>query len=301
MKYFENINDLTEYYKVNLKHPLIDIRRYADIIPLIPIKIEPVILGFYKIAFIKNFNGYMEYGKTKFSGTNGVLYFVEPGQTYSCTSTEPWEGYQILVHPDIYKNYLSEKNINTYNFFSYDVNESLLLTEEEENTISFLMNQAWNELNNKKDDFSIPIVLSFISTLLNISERFYSRQFNTRKTMCNHLLSNFFKLLKTYYTSTEPRTYGANKQPSLLFFSEKLNVTPNYLSDTIRHHSGKSALNIIHEYIIQEAKRLLTTSNQTVSEISYLLGFEYPNYFSRLFKRKTKLSPSDFRKSVKSI
>ena len=297
MKYFENINDLQEEFSIQLKHPLIDIRRYTDILPMIPMKIGPTIFGFYKISFIKNFNGYMEYGKTKFTGTNGILYFVEPGQTYSCTSTETWEGYQILVHPDIYNNHLSEKNINTYNFFSYDVHESLLLNEEEENAVSFLMNEAWKELNNKKDGFSIPIVLSYISTLLNISERFYARQFNTRKTMCNQLLSNFFKLLKTYYTSTE----NLNKQPSLFFFSEKLNVTPNYLSDTIRHHSGKSALNIIHDYIIEEAKRLLTTSNQTVSEISSVLGFEYPNYFSRLFKRKTNLSPSDFRKSVKSI
>ena len=297
MKYFENINDLNEYYNVDSKHPLIDIRKYSDIIPLIPLKSEPTVFNFYKISLVKNFNGYMEYGKTKFKGANGVLYFVEPGQQYSCTSTEPWEGYQILVHPDIYKNHLSEKNINTYNFFSYDVNESLLLTEEEENTVSFLMNEAWNELNNKKDDFSILIVLSYISTLLNISERFYSRQFNTRKTMCNQLSSDFFKQLRMYYTGKE----NSNNQPTLLFFSEKLNVTPNYLSDTIRHHTGKSALNIIHDYVIEEAKRLLSTSDQTVSEISYALGFEYPNYFSRLFKRKTKLSPSDFRKSVKSL
>jgi AraC-like DNA-binding protein len=297
MRYFKNIDDLNEYYKVKSKHPFIDIRRYSDIIPLIPLEIEPVVYDFYKISFVKNFNGYMKSGTTKFTGTNGILYFVEPGQTYSCTSTAPWEGYQILVHPDIYENHQSIQNINSYNFFSYDVNESLLLTEEEEKTVSFLMNQAWNELNNKEDDFSIPIVLSFINTLLNISERFYARQFNARKKLCNQLASDFFKQLRMYYTNTE----NSHKQPSLLFFSEKLNVTPNYLSDTIRHHTGKSALNIIHYYIIEEAKRLLTTSKQTVSEISFLLGFEYPNYFSRLFKRKTKLSPSDFRKSVKSI
>ena len=297
MKYFENISDLHQEFNIQLKHPLIDIQRYSDILPMIPMEIGPTIFGFYKISFIKNFNGYMEYGKTKFNGNNGVLYFVEPGQSYSCTSTEPWEGYQILVHSDIYKNHLSEKNINTYNFFSYEVNESLLLTEEEENNVSFILKEAWNEFNNKRDNFSIPIVLSYISTLLNISERFYARQFTTRKTMCNQLSSDFFQLLKTYYTHNE----YSGKQPSLAFFSEKLNVTSNYLSDTIRHHSGKSALNIIHDYIIKEAKRLLTTSNQTVSEISSVLGFEYPNYFSRLFKRKTNLSPSDFRKSVKSI
>jgi len=299
MKYFENIKDVNEYYKIESKHPLIDLRRYSDIIPSQPNKIEPMVFDFYKISFVKNFNGYLKYGKTQFTGNDGVLYFVEPGQQYSCTSTKPWEGYQILIHPDIYKKYLSEKNISSFSFFSYDVDESLLLTEQEENTVSLLMSQAWNEMENMKDDFSIPIILSYINTLLVTAERFYSRQFSTRKTMCNQLASDFFKLLKTYYRNTN--AFSNKKQPSVLFFADRLNVTPNYLSDTIRHHSGKSALNIIHDYIIEEAKILLITSSQTVSEISYFLGFEYPNYFSRLFKRKTTFSPSDYRKSVKSI
>ena len=115
--------------------------------------------------------------------------------------------------------------------------------------------------------------------------------------MCNQLSSDFFKQLKTYYIGTE----NQNIQPSVLYFSEKLHVTANYLSDTIKHHTGKSALYIIQDFIIDKAKNLLSTSEQTVAEISYTLGFEYPNYFSRLFKRKTKFSPSEFRKSVKSI
>ena len=299
MKYFENIVDVNEYYHIKSKHPLIDIRRYSDVIPSTLSKIEPVIFDFYKISFIKNFNGHLKYGKTRFSSKDGVLYFVEPGQQYSCTSTKPWEGYQILIHPDIYKEYPSEKNINTYSFFSYDVDESLLLTEQEENTVSLLMNQAWIEMENMKDDFSIPIILSYINTLLVTTERYYSRQFTARKTLCNQLASNFFKLLRSYYKNTTG--FSNKEQPSVLYFADKLNVTPNYLSDTIRHHSGKSALNIIHDFIIEEAKMLLITSGQTVSEISYNLGFDYPNYFSRLFKRKTTLSPSDYRKSVKSI
>jgi AraC family transcriptional regulator, transcriptional activator of pobA len=296
MKFFKTINNLNEYFNIESRHPLIDIRRYSDIIPLIPKKIEHPVFGFYKISFIQNFDGFMQYGESKFNGTNGILYFVTLGQKYSCTSTKPWDGYQILIHPDIFKNHLTEKNIEAYNFFSYDVNESLLLTQEEENTISFLMNESWNELNNKNDDFSIPIILSYISILLNTSERFYLRQFNTRKKMCNQLASNFFKLLKTYYNDTVDPVL-----PSVFFFSEKLHVTPNYLSDVIRHYTGKSALNIIHEYIIEEAKILLKASSKSVSEISYMLGFEYPTYFSRLFKKKTNISPSEFRKSVKSI
>jgi len=133
----KNSNNLNEYLNIESRHPLIDIRRFEDIIPLIPMKSEQAIFGFYKISFIKNFIGFMQYGKTKFNGTNGVLYFVAPGQKYSCTSTEPWDGYQILIHPDIFNSHLTEKNITAYSFFSYDVNESLLLNEEE--TINFLM------------------------------------------------------------------------------------------------------------------------------------------------------------------
>lgn len=299
MKYFENIKDVNEYFKIESKHPLIDIRRYSDIIPAIPNTIEPMIFDFYKISLITNFNGYLQYGKTKFTGGDGVLYFVEPGQQYSCNSTNLWDGFQILIHPDIYKKHLSEKSIQTYSFFSYDVNESLLLTREEEESVSYLMNEAWNEMNKLKDDFSVPIILSYIATLLNKSDRFYSRQFNTRKTMCNQLASDFYKQLKNYYNNTSK--FSNKEQPSVLYFANKLNVTPNYLSDVIKHHSGKSALNNIHDYIIEEAKVLLITSSRTVAEISSILGFEYSNYFSRLFKKKTKLSPSDYRESVKSI
>jgi len=297
MKFFENINNLNEYFNIESRHPLIDIRRFEDLRSLIPMKTEPTVYGFYKISFIQNFNVFMKQGKTKFNGKNGILYFVTPGQKYSCTSTVPWEGYQILIHPDIFKKHLTEKNINAYSFFSYDVNESLLLTKEEENTASFLMNESWDELNNKNDNFSIPIVLSYISILLNTSERFYSRQFDTRKKMCNQLTNDFIKLLTTYYSDRTDQI----AQPSVFFFAEKLYVTPNYLSDVVRHYTGKSALNIIHDHIIEEAKLLLMSSSKSVSEISYTLGFEYPTYFSRLFKKKTTISPSEFRKSVKSI
>ena len=298
MKHFKDIQNISEFYNVDLKHPLIDIRKYEDVNSAISIKIETISFDFYKISFVKNFNGFIKIGDTKFDGKNGVLHFVEPGQVYTCNSTNPWKGYQILIHSDIFKKHFAHKKISTYDFFSYEVNETLLLVQEEEKLVSNLMEMAWNEFNNRKDTFSIPIILSYISTLLNLTERFYARQFDTRKTLCNQLSSNFFGLLKTYYSQTIDLEI---EQPTVQFFANKLNVTPNYLSDTIKHHSDKSALTIIHDFVIEEAKKQLTNSKKTVSEISYQLGFEYPNYFSRLFKRKTKLSPTEYRKSVKSI
>jgi AraC-like DNA-binding protein len=298
LKYFKDIQSIRKFNNVDIKHPLIDILKYEEISNEKLIKNEPIIIDFYKISFVKNFNGFIQIGNTKFEGENGVLHFVEPKQVYTCNSTNPWKGFQILIHPDIFKNHFTHKKINTYNFFSYEVNETLLLNKEEEKLVSNLMEMAWSEFNSQKDAFSIPIILSYISTLLNLAERFYERQFDTRKKLCNQLSSVFFDMLKTYYSKS---TDIEIQQPSVQYFANKLNITPNYLSDTVKHHSGKSALTIIHDFIIEEAKNKLTNSNFTVSEISYQLGFEYPNYFSRLFKRKTNLSPSEYRKSVKSI
>jgi len=298
LKHFKNIKNIREINNIDIKHPLIHILKYEEVSNERLIKNEPIVFDFYKISFVKNFNGFIQIDNTKFEGENGILHFVEPKQVYTCNSTNPWKGFEILIHPDIFKKHFTHKKINTYNFFSYEANETLLLNKEEEKVISNLMEMAWKEFNNNKDDFSIPIILSYISTLLNLTERFYARQFETRKKLCNQLSSKFFDLLKTYYSKS---TDIYIQQPTVQYFAHKLNVTPNYLSDTIRHHSGKSALTIIHDFIIEEAKNKLTNSNLTVAEISYQLGFEYPNYFSRLFKRKTNLSPTEYRKSVKSI
>ncbi len=298
LKHFKDIQNLSEFYNVDLKHPLISIHRYEEAKIENIIKNEPISYDFYKISFVKNFNGFIQIGDTKFEGENGVLHFIKPKQIYTCNSTNPWEGYEILIHSDIFKKYFTYKKINAYDFFSYEVNETLLLTQEEEILVSNLMKMIWEEYNKNKDTFTVPIILSFISTLLNLAERFYDRQFDSRKSLCNQLSKGFYDLLEKYYSNeseTEP------KQPTVQYFANKLYVTPNYLSDTIRHQSGKSALTVIHDFVIEEAKKLLLTSNLTVSEISYKLGFEYPNYFSRLFKRKTDLSPTEYRKSVKSI
>jgi AraC-like DNA-binding protein len=297
LKHFKNIKNLKEYYNVGLKHPLIDIFQYEDAKRLKLIKNEPISFDFYTISFVKNFNGFIQIDNTKFTGDNGVLHFIEPKQQYTCNSTNPWKGYQVLIHPNIFKKHFSHKEIGTYDFFSYQVNESLLLTEHEEQLVENILSLAWNEFSKLNDDFSIPIILSYISTLLNLADRFYARQFETRKAFGNQLVNSFFSILKNYYSQVDVEI----QQPTVQYFADRLHVTPNYLSDTIRHHSGKTAIIVIHDFIIEEAKKQLQITGKTVSEISYILGFEYPNYFSRLFKKKTKLTPSEYRKSVKSI
>lgn len=297
MRHFKDIQNLSAYYHGEAKHPLIDIQKFEDIKNEKCIIKEPVTFDFYTISLVQNFNGYIQIGDTKFEGDHGILHFVEPGQVYTCNSTSPWRGYQILIHPDIFKQHFFHQEINSYDFFSYEVNESLLLTEEEKSLVTNVIHMSWNEYHKGKDTFSIPIILSYISTLLNLSERFYARQFASRNTLSNQLTTAFYEMLKSHYSASGEIT----QQPTVSYFASKLNVTPNYLSDTVRHHSSKSALTLIQDFVIEQAKKKLANSTLSVAEISYHLGFEYPNYFSRLFKRKTTLSPSEYRKSVKSI
>jgi len=261
MKHFDGIQKLSEYYGVHLKHPLIDIRKYEDVKSDRIIKNEPIRYDFYTISFVRNFNGFIKVGNTKFEGDNGVLYFLEPNQLYTCNSNAPWEGYLTSIHPNIFKEYFLHKEISTYDIFSYEANESLLLTEQEKEIVDNLLGMAWNEFHHNDDSFSIPIILSYISTLLNLAERFYARQFESRKSLHNQLSKEFYRLLKNYYVHSMNKDV---QQPTVSYFAEKLNVTPNYLSDTIRHHSGKSALQVIQDYVIEEAKRELANTAQTV-------------------------------------
>ncbi|MGV6829406.1 MAG: helix-turn-helix domain-containing protein [Flavobacteriales bacterium] len=296
MKHFKNIQHLSNFYEIPNKHPLIDIKKYETVDHKKIIKNEALTFDFYTISFVKNFNGFIQIGKTKFEGDNGVLHFIKPGQQYTCNATNPWKGYQVLIHPNIFKKHFSYKEINAYDFFSYQVNESLLLTQKEEQLVENILSMAFHEFNKFEDDFSIPIILSYLGTLLNLAERFYARQFDNRKELGNQLTETFYLLLNNYYDNNEEV-----KQPTVSYFAKKLNVTPNYLSDTIKHHSNQSALTIIHDFVIKKANEQLLQTKKTVSEISYLLGFEYPNYFSRLYKQKMGKSPSEYRKSVKSI
>ncbi len=298
MKFFETIGELNKKYNIESKYPLIDVQKFSEKTPPEKINFELATLGFYKILFIKNFNGIIQTGKITVNSTDesGSFYFVLPGESYLCKTDKSPSGYQIHIHQDIFQNYLTEKDINDYNFFSYDVHGELTLSKKEKKATEFLMNRIWEEFSSTDDEFTLPILMSYISVLLHHFERFYSRQFKRHKKMCNQLVSNFFLLLKTYYSNG----YSPPEPPSVFLFSKKLNVSPNYLGDSVKYYTGVSALNIIHDFIIDEAKMLLKTSDKSVSEISYMLGYEYPNYFSRLFKKKTGISPSDYKKSIRS-
>jgi len=185
------------------------------------------------------------------------------------------------------------KTIKNYGFFSYAVNEALFLSEKEEETIVSVMRAILQEYRSNIDKYSQDVIVSHIEVLLNYSNRFYGRQFITRKYTSNDLLAQMESLLTDYF-----REKSLNKGlPTVQYVSEQLKVSPSYLSDMLRELTGQNAQQHIHNLLIEEAKELLSVTALSTSEIAYLLGFEYPQSFSRLFKQKTSLSPTDFRNS----
>jgi len=295
LKYYKNIKSLQAYFGVASKHPLLAIHRFNAETLKKAVRSEPAACDFYQISFVQNATDFIVTEEGQDIG--GVFFFTAPSQKHVCSSNVAWQGFQVLIHTDIYRSHLVDKNISAYTCFARDSNDPLLLNQQEAETARMLCQQAYEQLHTQADKFTIPMVLSYISLLLNHCQRISDRQLNPQHIQHNQLANDFIKQLNLYYAHKD----RPDTQPSVAYFAELLHVTPNHLSDVVRKYKGVSALQIIHDYMIEEAKLLLQSSNQSVAEISYHLGFAYPSYFSRLFKQKTQLSPSEFRQSVKQL
>ena len=238
----------------------------------------------------------MKYGQNYYDFDEGIMTFFSPGQVISTVVDEDiaLSGIWLVIHPDFIQNYALAKSIKDYGFFSYAVNEALHLSDQEEAMITDIMQNIDTEYCSIIDGFSQDVILSHIELLLNYSNRFYNRQFITRKNASNDLLSNLEKLLLDYFNGNKVQEFGL---PTVLYISEQLNVSPNYLSDMLRSLTGQSTQQHIHDKLIEKAKEILTTTSLSVSEIAYQLGFEYPQSFSKLFESKTNFSPLEFKNS----
>jgi AraC-like DNA-binding protein len=223
------------------------------------------------------------------------MFFVSPNQiTGGHAPLSDQSGYTLLFHPDFLQGYELAKKIKTYGFFSYSTNEALHLSEKEKTTIIAVFESIEEELKGRIDNFSQDVVISQIELLLNYANRFYSRQFITRKAVSNDLLQRVEDTLLAYFQSPQAQKQGL---PTVQFLSAQLNVSASYLSDLLRSLTGQNAQQHIHNHLIEKAKEQLSTSQASISEIAYELGFEHPPSFSKLFKLKTSMSPLDFRRS----
>jgi len=200
----------------------------------------------------------------------------------------------LLIHPDFLWNTPLAKTLKNYEFFGYSVNEALFLADKEETTITGIIQNIQQEYHSNIDQFSQNIIISQIETLLNYSERYYQRQFITRKRINHQILDRLERLLADYFNDEDLTTKGL---PTVQYIAESLNVSPSYLSGVLNTLTGQSTQQHIHNKLIEKAKEKLSTTSLSVSEIAYELGFEHPQSFSKLFKTKTNFSPLEFRQS----
>ncbi|CAM4413956.1 AraC-type DNA-binding protein [Pedobacter westerhofensis] len=250
---------------------------------------------FYKISYKPNFHGNYKYGQHYYDFDESGLFFVSPNQVAG-TIEKPldYTGFDLFIHPDFLLNYPLANKIGQYGFFSYALTEVLHLSDQEKGTILTVAGIIEEELNSRIDDFSQDVVISQIELLLNYANRFYKRQFLTRKAASHDLLQKMEEILGDHFNSNMSLSRGI---PTVQYLAEKLNVSPSYLSDMLRVLTGKNAQQHIHYKLIEKAKEKLSTTSLTISEIAYELGFEHPQSFSTLFKARTNYSPLAFRRS----
>lgn len=304
-QYFHTLSDVMEYAKLpKPQHPLVTVLNGIDkpLVGNVPNKSH--VLSFYKIVYKPHSGGSMQYGQTKFDFREGGMFFASPQQLISSLKDQSESENEmpspklmkpqiiLLIDPDYLIGYPIAKKIRQYYFFSYSINESLHLSVKEKELILSLFRNIEEELNSRIDESSQDVVISQIELLLTYAQRFYNRQFLTRKPAHHDLVDRLESVLDEYFEQANISEKGL---PTVNLLAKKLHMTPNYLSDLLKSLTKKTTQQYIHDRVIELAKDKLLTTNKTVSEISYELGFEHSQSFSKLFKAKTNQSPQAFR------
>ncbi|MAN28496.1 response regulator transcription factor [Mesonia sp.] len=278
------------------EHPLISLVDYSKVnYPTDSDEIKWV-QEFYSIGLKRNVSEKFNYGQQPYDFNEGVLSFVAPQQILNIQINQNIEvkssGWLLLIHPDFLWNTPLAKIIKNYDFFGYAVNEALFLSEKEENIIIDILKNIQREYQANIDKFSENIIITQVELLLNYAERYYERQFITRKINNHQILVKLEEKLDSYFNSSDILINGV---PTVTQVANDLNLSPNYLSSMLKIISGQSTQQHIQNKIIEKAKEKLSTNELSISEIAYELGFEYPQSFSKLFKQKTNQSPMAFR------
>ena len=300
MKHFKTLSDFHEFRQLPKPlHPLISVvdigavPQIDDGTPLV------MLVDFYSISIKRMRNVSVKYGQNLFDFNEGILSFIAPNQVFSVSVTDnamPVErsGWVINIHPDFIWNTPLAKTIRQYDFWDYSLTEALFLSAKEEAIIISIILAVHQECNANIDQFSKRIIVSQLESLLNYADRFYHRQFITREKANHQVLERLETLLVAYFNSTELSERGL---PTVQYVAECLHLSPKYLSNILRLLTGQNTQQHIHARLIAKAKEKLSTTNLSISEIAYELGFEHLPSFSKLFKIKTNMSPLDFRAS----
>lgn len=251
---------------------------------------------FYMIGFKKLKSGTFLYGRTKYDHDNGSMSFVKPRQIIELKNLEFEEnGFLIFLHEDFLNGHPLHSEIKKYGYFDYETNEALHLSPKEEQIIWELYHKIETEYYNNQDEYSRDIILGHIDSILKYSQRFYKRQFINRIDQVGKTASKFNEALSRYFEKGLLHEKGL---PTVKLMAAQLNLSPNYLSDLLKQETGKTAMELIHIFLISEAKNLLTSSDNNIAETAYTLGFDNLPYFSRLFKKEVGISPNQYKKQL---
>lgn len=250
--------------------------------------------GFYAIALKHGCTCKLKYGQTFYDFNQGVLSFFAPNQVHTLEAGDAIApaGWSFNIHPDFIRNTSLDAKMKQYHFFQYAINEALILSEQEEAMINNILQSIAQEYQQPIDRFSQDIIINQLELLLNYSNRFYNRQFITRKPAYNNLLEKVEQILHAYFENDQTAAEGL---PTVRYLAAQLHMSSKYLSDTLRQLTGQSAQQHIHDCLIKKAKEVLAGTRLSVGEIAYQLGFAYPQAFNKLFRNKTAMSPMEYR------
>ncbi len=296
------VKTISEYHRLmgfpKPQHPLISVINIADIKHPIVEESFTLVFDFYSISLKRGFDTKFKYGQQTMDFDEGVMFFMAPGQVFGIQSekgkNQNKSGWMILVHPDFLWNTPLAKSIKQYEYFNYSVHEALHVSEKEETIITGIAKYMEQEYHTNIDKFSQPVIIAQLELLLTYADRFYQRQFLTRKITSHKMVERLEEIINQYFEGDIPAKNGL---PTVQYIAGMLNVSPGYLSGTLKALTGQSTQQHIHNRLIEKAKEKLSGTELSVSEIAYGLGFEHSQSFNKLFKTKTKLSPLEFRHS----
>ncbi len=277
------------------KHPLVSVFRHEDMVMPDGYEAYRISLNLYQVMLKEGISGSLGYGRNSYDFQEGTIIFTSPGQVISAVEGEETfdpKGWSLIFHPDLIRKSELGQTIDIYSFFSYEVHEALHLSDEEKQSLTDMVENITREIQQNIDQHSQKLIISTIKLMLDYCSRYYDRQFYTRTNLNQDTVTKFERLMKSYYNSEKPLEFGI---PSVKYCGQELAMSPNYLSDLLKKETGMNAHEHIQFYVINKAKNRLLGSTDSISQIAYSLGFEYPQHFSKMFKSTTGMSPTEYR------
>jgi len=299
MKKIIHINSISEVHDIfgfpKPKHPLVSVLPIDERMTKFDYGELSYTFSFYQISLKSGIKGTLSYGRNSYDFNEGTITFIKPNQLVKVENSEDYQGgsgWTLIFHSDLIRKSELGRAIDKYSFFNYEVHEALHLSEDEKLSLTELVNKIEKEYQQNIDKHSQEIIIANIEMILKYCKRYYDRQFFTRTNLNQDILTKFERVIRDYYSLDEPIEAGIL---SVKYCAQKLSMSPNYFGDLIKNETGRSAKDHIQEFVIEKAKTKILGTNQSISEIAYSLGFEYPQGLNRLFKAKTGMSPKEYR------